>query len=171
VSFWLIFIVEWTQALTKFLHEQLQKIIEHYKGTGTQVGFLTAGPTSVIDMDAATRQWNYVMLLVQHMYDDGLIDRHEFLSWLIELLEKVKVADDTVLKLIMGQVLRVSVTLLLCFFLLFCILCILFHDILFLVLWIYAPDLTSGQERSSKKPLEMAGVSFFMDWLPCLVPS
>jgi len=48
------------------------------------------------------------MLLVQHMYDEGLIERHEFLSWLIELLEKVRVADDTVLKLIMGQVLRVS---------------------------------------------------------------
>ena len=106
--FQLMVAVEWTQALTKFLHEQLQKIIEHYKGSGAQVGFLTAGPASVIDVDAATRQWNYGMLLVQHMYDEGLIDRHELLSWLIELLEKVKVADDTVLKLIMGQVLRVS---------------------------------------------------------------
>ena len=104
----MLFAVEWTQALTKFLHEQLQKIIEHYKGTGAPVGFLTAGPTSVIDVDAATRQWNYVMLLVQHMYDEGLIDRHDFLCWLIELLEKVRAADDTVLKLIVGQVLRVS---------------------------------------------------------------
>jgi len=103
-----MFGVEWTQALTKFLHEQLQKIIEHHKGSGAQVGFLTAGPTSVIDVEAATRHWNYGMLLVQHMYDEGLIDRHEFLSWLIELLEKVRTADDTVLKLIMGQVLRVS---------------------------------------------------------------
>jgi len=99
---------EWTQALTRFLYEQLQKIIEHYKGSGAQVGFLTAGPASVIDVDAATRQWNYGVLLVQHMYDEGLIDRHEFLSWLIELLEKVRVADDTVLKLILGQALRVS---------------------------------------------------------------
>jgi len=111
----LVCAVEWTQAVTKFLHEQLQKIMEHYKGTGAPVGFLTAGPTSVVDVDAATRQWNYVMLLVQHMYDEGLIDRHDFLSWLIELLEKVRVADDTVLKLIMGQVLRVSFALI-CFF-------------------------------------------------------
>ena len=80
---------------------------------GAPVGFLTAGPASVIDVDAATRHWNYTMLLVQHMYDEGLIDRHEFLSWLIELLEKVRVADDTVLKLILGQVLRVSADLLL----------------------------------------------------------
>jgi len=99
---------EWTQALTRFLHEQLQKIIEHHKGTGAQVGFLTAGPATVIDVDAATRQWNYGVLLIQHMYDEGLIDRHEFLSWLIELLEKVRAADDTVLKLILGQALRVS---------------------------------------------------------------
>jgi len=108
-----VFAVEWTQALTKFLHEQLQKIVEHYKGSGAPMGFLTAGPTSVIDVDAATHQWNYTMLLVQHMYDEGLIDRHEFLSWLIELLEKVRVADDTVLKLILGQVMRVSASLLL----------------------------------------------------------
>jgi len=104
-----MFSVEWTQALTKFLHEQLQKITDHHKGSGTQVGFLTAGPASVIDVDAATRQWNYGVLLVQHMYDEGLVDRHEFLSWLIELLEKMRVADDTLLKLIMGQVLRVSI--------------------------------------------------------------
>ena len=52
-------------------------------------------------------------LLVQHMYDEGLIDRHEFLSWLIELLEKMRAADDTVLKLILGQALRVSCILLL----------------------------------------------------------
>jgi len=99
-------------VLTKFLHEQLQKIIDHYKGTGAQSGFLTAAPASVIDVDTATRQWNYGMLLVQHMYDEGLIDRHELLSWLIELLEKTRAADDTVLKLIVGQVLRVSLHLL-----------------------------------------------------------
>jgi len=105
---------EWTGALTRFLHEQLQKIIEHHKGSGAQVGFLTAGPASVVDVDTATRQWNYGVLLVQHMYDEGLIERHEFLSWLIELLEKVRAADDTVLKLILGQALRVSHALLLC---------------------------------------------------------
>jgi len=111
----LMIVVEWTQALTKFLHEQLQKVIDHCKGTGPAGGgFLTAGPALVIDVDAAMRQWNYGMLLVQHMYDEGLIDRHEFLSWLIELLEKVKIADDTVLKLILGQVLRVSIYLLPC---------------------------------------------------------
>jgi len=118
LMFQLMLAVEWTQALTKFLHEQLQKIMEHYKGSGAQVGFLTAGPASVIDVDTATRQWNYGMLLVQHMYDEGLIDRHELLNWLIELLEKVRVADDTVLKLIMGQVLRVSASLLLGLYLL-----------------------------------------------------
>jgi mediator of RNA polymerase II transcription subunit 12 len=106
---------EWTQALTKYLREQLQKILEYYQGSGggsavaaAQSGFLTAAPTTVIDLDGATRQWNYGTQLAQHMYSEGLLDRHEFLSWIIELLEKVKITDDTVLKLVMALVLKVG---------------------------------------------------------------
>ena len=69
--------------------------------------FLTAGPTSVIGIDLAMRHWNFGMQLAQHMYEEGLLDRHEFLTWLVELLEKTKVTDDNVLKLIIAQVLRV----------------------------------------------------------------
>lgn len=106
---------EWTQALTKYLREQLQKIIEHYQGSSggsalaaAQSGFLTAAPTTIIDLDGALRQWNYGTQLAHYMYSEGLFDRHEFLSWIVELLEKVKITDDTVLKLVMAQVLKVS---------------------------------------------------------------
>jgi len=106
---------EWTQALTKYLREQLQKIIEHYQGGGggsalaaAQSGFLTAAPTTIVDLDGAMRQWNYGNQLAQHMYGEGLLDRHEILSWIVELLEKVKITDDTVLKLVMAQVLKVN---------------------------------------------------------------
>ncbi len=40
---------------------------------------------------------------------EGLLDRHEVLSWLLELLEKMKITDDTVLKLVLTQVLKVRV--------------------------------------------------------------
>lgn len=39
------------------------------------------------------------------MYDEGLLDRHEFLSWLIDLIEKMKQNEDTVFKLLMAQIL------------------------------------------------------------------
>lgn len=105
---------DWTQALTKYLREQLQKILEHYQGSSSgssvaaaQSGFLTVAPTTVVDVMEPTRQWNYVSQLAQHMYGEGLLDRHEFLSWIVELLEKVKITDDNVLKLIMALVLKV----------------------------------------------------------------
>jgi mediator of RNA polymerase II transcription subunit 12 len=93
----------------------LQKILEYYQGSGggsavaaAQSGFLTAAPATVIDLDGATRQWNYGVQLAQHMYSEGLLDRHEFLSWIVELLEKVKITDDTVLKLVLALVLKVG---------------------------------------------------------------
>lgn len=101
--------LEWSQAVAKYLREQLQKILEYYQGSNTQTGFLTAGPTSsVIGIDQATRQWNFGMQLAQYMYEEGLLDRHEYLTWLVELLEKMKVTDDTVLKLIVAQVMKVG---------------------------------------------------------------
>jgi len=101
-------LLEWSQAVARYLREQLQKILEYYQGSNTQTGFLTAAPTSsVIGIDQSTRQWNFGMQLAQYMYEEGLLDRHEFLTWLVELLEKMKVTDDTVLKLIVAQVMKV----------------------------------------------------------------
>ena len=40
-------------------------------------------------------------------YQEGLLDRQEILTWLLELLEKVKITDDSVLKLILAQVMKV----------------------------------------------------------------
>ena len=39
---------------------------------------------------------------------EGLLDRNETLNWLVELLEKMKNADDTVLKLLLCQIDSVS---------------------------------------------------------------
>lgn len=38
------------------------------------------------------------------------MDRHEFLSWLIDLVEKMKQNEDTVFKLLMAQILLVGTT-------------------------------------------------------------
>ena len=96
------------------MREQLQKIIEYYQGGGSgsmaalQSGFLTASAAVVVDPEGATRQWNYAAQLAHFLYGEGLLDRHEFLNWIVELLEKGKITDDTVLKLVLAQVLKVS---------------------------------------------------------------
>lgn len=39
---------------------------------------------------------------------EGLLDRHEILQWLLEMLEKMKITDDTVLKLVLAQIIKVD---------------------------------------------------------------
>ena len=42
------------------------------------------------------------------MFQEGLLERHEFLVFFLDQVEKQEITDDTVLKLIVGQILRVS---------------------------------------------------------------
>ncbi|GFR92708.1 mediator of RNA polymerase II transcription subunit 12-like protein, partial [Elysia marginata] len=103
--------MDWTQALTKYLRDQLQKIQDYYLGTSGSGSGPTATPfllapspgTSQVDLEQATKHWNYCTRFANHMYEESLLDRHEFLSWLIELPDKMKQTDDVVLKLILVQ--------------------------------------------------------------------
>ena len=45
------------------------------------------------------------------LFQEGLLERHEFLNFFLDQLEKHKITDDTVLKLILAQILRVSLIL------------------------------------------------------------
>nr|XP_022287518.1 mediator of RNA polymerase II transcription subunit 12-like protein isoform X2 [Crassostrea virginica] len=94
--------MEWYQAITKYLREQIQKIQEPHSGPGSTAGFLTV---SQPDPNQALKQWHYTCKLARHMYDEGLLDRHEYLNWLIDLIEKMKQNEDTVFKLLMAQIL------------------------------------------------------------------
>ncbi|CAL1546445.1 unnamed protein product [Lymnaea stagnalis] len=99
--------MDWTQALCKYLRDQLQKVQDYYHGTSsaTATPFLLAPSpnTSQVDLDLAMKNWTYCTRFANHLYEEGLFDRHEFLSWLIELPEKMKQTDDVVLKLILVQ--------------------------------------------------------------------
>ncbi|XP_012937095.1 mediator of RNA polymerase II transcription subunit 12-like protein [Aplysia californica] len=99
--------MDWTQALTKYLKDQLQKIQDFYHGTSTPQAtpfLLAQAPNpSQVDLDLAMKNWNYCTRFANHMYEEGLFDRHEFLSWIIELPDKMKQVDDVVLKLILAQ--------------------------------------------------------------------
>ena len=101
--------LDWSQAVCKFLKEQLLKILEYYQGSSSTTSFLTAGSTApVVEIDMTMRHWNYCSQLARHMYEEGLLDRHDFLGWLMDQLEKNKITDDTVLKILLAQILGVS---------------------------------------------------------------
>lgn len=59
-------IVEWCQAITKYLRDQVQKIQEPHSGPGSTAGFLTV---SQPDPNQALKQWHYTCKLARHMYD------------------------------------------------------------------------------------------------------
>lgn len=49
----------------------------------------------------ALKQWNYCTQLCKYMFEEGLLDKHEFLNWILDLLDKLKAQtnEDGILKL------------------------------------------------------------------------
>lgn len=49
----------------------------------------------------ALKQWNYCTQLCKYMFEEGLLDKHEFLNWILDLLDKLRAQsnEDGILKL------------------------------------------------------------------------
>ncbi|XP_069753552.1 mediator of RNA polymerase II transcription subunit 12-like protein isoform X2 [Narcine bancroftii] len=98
--------LEWTQILTRYLREQLAKIAEYYHGPSGQ------GPPSTAavppEVEQAIKQWEYNEKLAFYTFQDGMLERHEYLTWILEVLEKVRPADDEILKLLLSLMLQYS---------------------------------------------------------------
>uniref|UniRef100_H2YRP3 Mediator complex subunit Med12 domain-containing protein n=1 Tax=Ciona savignyi TaxID=51511 RepID=H2YRP3_CIOSA len=88
--------LEWTQAICKFLREQLAKLNDGNNSPNTsstyRVSLITCIPRLV------------QFILTQHnpsvifkLFPQGLFDRHEFLSWLVEEFECVPLYDEVAL--------------------------------------------------------------------------
>ena len=78
--------VNWTQTITKFLKEQLNKRAEFYT-TATSAMALHRPPPEV---DLANKQWEYVVRLSEWMLHEHLLDGHEFYMWLIKIVDEVR---------------------------------------------------------------------------------
>ncbi|XP_037677391.1 mediator of RNA polymerase II transcription subunit 12 isoform X2 [Choloepus didactylus] len=101
--------MEWTQIITKYLWEQLQKMAEYYRPgpAGSGGCSSTIGPLPH-DVEVAIRQWDYNEKLAMFMFQDGMLDRHEFLTWVLECFEKIRPGEDELLKLLLPLLLRYS---------------------------------------------------------------
>ena len=96
---------EWTAAICKGLRELFNTLSEHYNQTGgisslSSSAGLTSSPEALL-------RWNYLIQFARHMFEESLLDRCEFLTWLEDLFEKIK-PEDPVLRLIAPQLLHYS---------------------------------------------------------------
>uniref|UniRef100_A0A8C0VJW0 Mediator complex subunit 12 n=1 Tax=Cyanistes caeruleus TaxID=156563 RepID=A0A8C0VJW0_CYACU len=98
--------IEWTQIITKYLSEQLQKIAEFYRQLPGQGCGSPSGPVPQ-EVEQALKQWDYNEKLAMFMFQDGMLDRHEFLTWVLECFEKIRSGEDEFLKMLLPLLLRV----------------------------------------------------------------
>uniref|UniRef100_A0A671WEU2 Mediator complex subunit 12 n=1 Tax=Sparus aurata TaxID=8175 RepID=A0A671WEU2_SPAAU len=99
--------IEWTQIITKYLWEQLQKVAEYYRQFPSQ-GCSSPLPATPADVETAMKQWEYNEKLAMFMFQDGMLDRHEFLTWVLECFEKVRPGEDELLRLLLPLLLQYS---------------------------------------------------------------
>uniref|UniRef100_A0A8U7MLX7 Mediator complex subunit 12L n=1 Tax=Corvus moneduloides TaxID=1196302 RepID=A0A8U7MLX7_CORMO len=97
--------IEWTQIVTKYLREQLAKVAEFYHGTSSQGNSSVAMPSEV---EQALQQWEYNEKLSFYMFQEGMLERHEYLTWILDVLEKIRPTDDDLLKLLLPLMLQYS---------------------------------------------------------------
>ncbi|GFT90511.1 mediator of RNA polymerase II transcription subunit 12-like protein [Trichonephila clavipes] len=127
---------EWTQTLCKFLRELLQKLSEHHNSsvansssnssTTSSIGSSSVGSLSTLStgnnqnststiannslngvtIEVAYKQWQYCTQLARHLYEEGLLDRQDFLTWILDLVEKTKDKDDPLSKTVLALVMQ-----------------------------------------------------------------
>ena len=107
---------EWTGVLIRFLKEQLSEVdalIRSSSSSGPSPGGGGGSGLGIFDSDpnqpeksAYFKHWTYVAELAQVMYHQGLLDRQEWLQWIVETVEKYKYPDDPIQRLILPLVLQ-----------------------------------------------------------------
>uniref|UniRef100_A0A9J7Y8W4 Mediator complex subunit 12 n=1 Tax=Cyprinus carpio carpio TaxID=630221 RepID=A0A9J7Y8W4_CYPCA len=98
--------IEWTQIITKYLWEQLQKVAEFYRQSPSQ-GCGSPLPAPPAEVETAMKQWEYHEKLAMFMFQDGMLDRHEFLTWVLECFEKIRPGEDELLRFLLPLLLQV----------------------------------------------------------------
>ncbi|KAF6120311.1 mediator complex subunit 12L [Phyllostomus discolor] len=97
--------LEWTQISTRYLREQLAKISDFYHmASSTGDGPVPVPP----DVEQALKQWEYNAKLAFHMFQEGMLEKHEYLTWILDVLEKIRPMDDDLLKLLLPLMLQYS---------------------------------------------------------------
>lgn len=95
---------EWTNSLCKFLKEHYLKIMDNANNSNNisnnSFSSMNNHNQPQNNLKELLNQWFYYTKLAKYLYEEGLLDRHDFLFWLLELFEKIKSIDDPMLNLL-----------------------------------------------------------------------
>ncbi|XP_022706547.1 mediator of RNA polymerase II transcription subunit 12-like protein isoform X2 [Varroa jacobsoni] len=106
---------DWTHSLCKFMKDILIRMVEQpsppppgVSNQSTTPPQQSPPPASQVDMHSQTlaKHWQYLCQLASHCYQEGLLDQQDFLSWLLELIERTKGPDDPTLRITLLLVLQ-----------------------------------------------------------------
>lgn len=109
---------EWTQVLCKFSKDLYVKLADHYHGSsnGTPTNLLSnsssnnslgsSGFINSLGFEQLLKSWHYTTRLAYSLYEEGLLDKHEYLVWVLDQLEKIKSTEDTMLKIVLPLVMQ-----------------------------------------------------------------
>ena len=99
---------EWTGTLISFAREQrteLLQIVNNSHGSSTGLASLAqedVGPEKSLPFKHLSYTWD----LAANMYGQGLLDRQEWLQFLVELVEKTQDPEELLFRLLMPQLMR-----------------------------------------------------------------
>ncbi len=98
---------DWTSALVRFLKDQLAELNNLAHGASSLPGLVQGLPEdSKPEKSHHFKYWSYGTSLCELMYHQGLLDRQEFLQWILDSVEKCRHPEDPVMKLILPLVLE-----------------------------------------------------------------
>lgn len=89
------------------MRDQQLKLQEHYNPSlMTSTASPTSSPVLLDEHKLAHRQWMYCVNLSRHMYEEGLVERQEFLNWVLDSVEKAGSRDGGLLRLLLPLALQ-----------------------------------------------------------------
>uniref|UniRef100_A0A803SZV2 Mediator complex subunit 12 n=1 Tax=Anolis carolinensis TaxID=28377 RepID=A0A803SZV2_ANOCA len=86
---------------------QLQKIADYHRQLMAQSSCGSPSNLMPQEVEHSLKQWDYNEKLAMFMFQDGMLDRHEFLTWVLECFEKIRPGEDELLKLLLPLLLQV----------------------------------------------------------------
>ncbi|XP_078488259.1 mediator of RNA polymerase II transcription subunit 12-like protein isoform X1 [Ciona intestinalis] len=100
--------LEWTQAICKFMREHLVKLNNDNNNppnsnssmnlsSGIETVCSVMNSQTMLTREDIEVMLKYISCLAHHMYSEGLFDRNEFLSWVVDEFECISLYDEIAL--------------------------------------------------------------------------
>ena len=107
---------EWTAIVVRFMKDQISEIssllslINSSSSSSSASAQLSQNPdlanyVQQPENSPGFRHWTYGIELIETMYYQGLLDRQEFLQWVLETVEKYRYPEDPIMRIILPLVL------------------------------------------------------------------